>query len=284
MSSPTVRIVIDSTADLPADLQDTWHISVIPLHVRFGNESFRDGVDMTRDQFYERLAHAKELPTTASPSIGEFVELYEQLAQETDAILSIHLSGKMSRTVESARQAARMISAARVEVIDSENMSMIIGYMATAAAAAARAGAGLDEVVRLAQDVASRAFTYVGFESLHHLERGGRIGHARAFLGTLLQIKPLTEIRDGELHPLERVRTTKRMQARLVELTQAQAPLEHLAVLCAARCAAAEKMCDQIARQGSIERERMHLVQVGSTIGTHVGPDSLGVAGVRRAG
>jgi DegV family protein with EDD domain len=193
----------------------------------------------------------------------------------------------MSSTVQVAQQAARQVMDSqpqvRIEVVDSQQITVLMTYMVLAAAAAAEQGKGLDEVVPLVCDMAARGFIYVGFESLHHLERGGRIGHVRAFLGTLLRVKPLAALVEGELQPLERVRTTKRMLGRLVDLTREQGELEELAVLYGVRRDMAEKLHGQLAETGIIPPERIRLIQVSGVTGTHTGPDSLGIAGLRSA-
>lgn len=277
-----VKIVVDSTADMPAELCREFDIQVVPLQVRFGDETFRDGIDISRDEFYQRLVTSSTLPTTSTPPPGAFVEVYERLARETDAILAIHLSGKLSSTVGVARKAAEMVPQVRIEVVDSHSLAMVMVYMAVAAGTAARNGTGLDELIPLVNRVRERAFFYVGLDTLHYLEKGGRIGRARAFLGTLLNVKPLIEVRDGEVHPLEQVRTGKRMMARLVELVQTQAPVEELALLYTSQREKAETLLEQIVAQQIFPRERMQLVQIGGVIGTHVGPGAVGVVGIKR--
>ncbi|MFP4437600.1 MAG: DegV family protein [Chloroflexaceae bacterium] len=277
-----VKIVVDSTADMPAELCREFDIQVVPLQVRFDDEAFRDGIDISRDEFYQRLVTSPTLPTTSTPPPGAFVEVYERLARETDAILAIHLSGKLSSTVGVARKAAEMVPQVRIEVVDSHSLAMVMVYMAVAAGAAARNGAGVDELIPLVNRVRERAFFYVGLDTLHYLEKGGRIGRARAFLGTLLNVKPLIEVRDGEVHPLEQVRTGKRMMARLVELVQAQTPVEELALLYTSQREKAEALLEQIVAQQIFPRERIQLVQMGGVIGTHAGPGAVGVVGIKR--
>ncbi len=278
-----VKIVVDSTADIPAELRREFDIQVVPLQVRFGDETFRDGVDISQDEFYQRLVTSTVLPTTSTPPPGAFIEMYERLAQETDAILAIHLSGKLSSTVGVARKAAEMVPQVRIEVVDSHSLAMVMVYMAIAAGTAVRNGAGLDTLLPLVTGVRDRAFFYVGLDTLHYLEKGGRIGLARAFLGTLLNVKPLVEVRDGEVQPLEQVRTSKRMMARLIELVQAQAPLEELALLYTSQREKAEALLEQIVAQQIFPREHIYLVQMGGVIGTHAGPGAVGVVGIRQA-
>lgn len=277
-----IQIVVDSTADMPADWREQFAITVVPLRIQFGDEALLDDVDLPKAAFYERLVQGGVLPTTSTPSVGAFAEVYERLAQESDTLLSLHLSGKMSSTVRTAQQAARLVEQARIEVVDTHQMSMGITYMAVAASRAVQAGKSLGEVLEVVQDVGSRAFTYVAFDTLQYLERGGRIGHARAFLGTLLKVKPVVEVQDGEVRPLEQVRTTKRMVARLLELVQSQGEVSDLCVLWSTDLPLAETMRDQLAQAGVRPRDEIVLVRAGGVIGTHVGPGSLGIIGVRK--
>lgn len=277
-----IKIVIDSTADMPTDMRERFGIKVIPLRIQFGDEAFLDGVDITKEDFYERLLQSNSAPTTSTPSVGAFVDLYTQLAQETDTIVSIHLSGRMSSTVQTARQAAKMVSHAHVEVVDSHQMSMAISYMAVAASVAVEAGKELSEILDGVHRAGARTLTYVAFDTLKYLERGGRIGHARAFLGTLLKVKPIVEVRDGEVQPLEQVRTTKRMLGRMQELVQSHGALDELSVLWSTDPTLAEMMREHLVQAGVMPREQIQVVRAGGVIGTHVGPGALGVIGIRQ--
>lgn len=277
-----VKVVVDSTADIPAEWCKQFDIHVIPLFVRFGEETFRDGVDITRDEFYTRLVASESMPATSTPTPGAFVEVYERLAQETDAILSIHLSGKLSSTVEVARQAAAMVPQVRIEVVDSQYIAMVMVYMAIAASEAARAGASLDELVQLVHDIRQRSVLYVGLDTLRYLEKGGRIGKVRAFLGTLLNVKPIIVLRDGENQPLEQARTYKRMLVRMAELANAHGPLEKLAVLYTSKRETGEALVDQLTQVSYFPREHIDVVQMGGVIGAHVGPGGIGVVAIRQ--
>lgn len=277
-----VKVVVDSTADIPAEWREQFDISIVPLFVRFGEETFRDGVDITRDEFYTRLVTSDSMPATATPTPGAFVEVYERLAQETDAILSIHLSGKLSSTVEVARQAAAMVPQVRIAVVDSQYIAMVMVYMAIAASEAARAGASLDELIHLVDDIRQRSVLYVGLDTLRYLEKGGRIGKVRAFLGTLLNVKPIIVLRDGENQPLEQARTHKRMLVRMAELAHAHGPLEKLAVLYTSNRETGETLADHLTQVCHFPRERIDVVQMGGVIGTHVGPGGIGVVAIRQ--
>lgn len=278
-----IKVVVDSTADIPDDLSQQFDIRVVPLNVHFGDETLRDGIDITKDEFYQRLVESNVTPKTSAPTIGSFVDVYEQLAKETDTILSLHLASKLSATVTAARQAAPEAPQVHIEIVDTNCIATPITYMAVAAVQAIRAGKKLNEIVDLVHDIARRSFLYIGLDTLKYLERGGRIGRVRAFLGTLLNVKPLIEVRDGEVHPVEQVRTSKRLQERMLELTRAQMPLEELAVLYTADLALAQTMAHRLAEAGLLPRERIRVIQMGGVIGTHIGPGGVGITGVRRA-
>ncbi len=279
-----IKVVVDSTADIPAELLQEYNIDVIPLNIQFGSQSLRDGIDITKDEFYRRLVEEDQIPKTSTPLIGSFLEVYERVAQEADTIVSLHVSGKLSATVDAARQAAETLPQVHIEVVDTNTIVTPIMYMAIAATKAARAGKSLQEIVATIHEVGSRTFLYVGLETLKYLERGGRIGRVRAFLGTLLNVKPMLEVRDGEIHPLEQVRTSKRMQERMLELTQAQMPLEELAVLYTADRPLAEKMAERLAAAGVFPHADIRVLQMSGVIGTHTGPGGIAIAGLRRSG
>ena len=198
-----IRIVTDSTADLPPGAAHELGISVVPLSVIFGDEVYREGVDVTHDLFYDKLIHSRVLPTTSAPSVGDFLSVYEPLLDDSDEIVSIHVSAKLSATHNNACQAARLLAdrGARIEVIDSQLVSMGLGFLTLAAARAARGGAGVEEIRTIVERSIPRVHTIFVLDTLEYLRRGGRIGRARAFLGAVLRVKPLLSLRDGEVHP-----------------------------------------------------------------------------------
>ncbi len=185
-----VRIVTDSTADLPLKFAHDLGISVVPLSVIFGDEVFREGVDISHDLFYDKLVHERDLPTTSAPSVGEFLEVYEPLLKEADEIVSIHLSSKLSATHNNACQAAQTLAdrGARIEVIDSRAISLGLTFVALSAARAAREGADLEQIRAAVERTIRNIHIYVMVDTLEYLRRGGRIGRARAFLGTMLRV------------------------------------------------------------------------------------------------
>jgi DegV family protein with EDD domain len=203
----TIRIVTDSTSDFPADMAAELKVSIVPLSVIFGDEVLQEGRDISHDQFYERLVREKVAPTTSAPSVGDFLEVYEPLLKETNEIVSIHLSAKLSATYNNACQAARQLSdqGAIIEVIDTQSLSFGVTFMAAAAARAALNGAGLEDIKQLVHSMMSRVRILIALDTLEYLRRGGRIGRARAFRSRYAR-ETLLSIRDGGASE-ERVRT-----------------------------------------------------------------------------
>jgi DegV family protein with EDD domain len=266
-----VRVVTDSTADLPPELAEELGITVVPLQVIFGTETFRDGVDLTGEQFFERLARSRELPTTSQPSVGEFQRVYEELAMQTDRILSIHLSSRFSGTVEAARQAARALDGrCQIEVIDSGTVSMALGLAAIAAARAGRWGAELNFCAERAQSVLRRQRLAVALDTLEFLRRGGRIGRAQAFVGGLLRLKPILTIRDGEAYPLTRVRAHKKALEEVLRICLSDGEVAEAAVMYTTKPEDAQYLADEIARR--CPGIPIHVGRMGPVIGVHGGP------------
>ena len=273
----TVKVITDSTADLPPALAEGLGITVVPLNVHFGTEVYRDGVEITADEFYRRLVTASRMPTTSQPTPGDFLSAYDEMGQTTDEILSVHISAKLSGTMNSATQAREEYGGeSRIEIIDSLQGSMGLGMLAIAAAEAARRGDSLDDVVTETRATIPK----VGFmglvDTLEYLEKGGRIGKAQAFVGSLLRIKPLLTIRDGEAHPLERARTRAKGVDRMCELVQEQMPLKDLAVVYTTTPDEAQALAQRL--QSYLPQGEVILSQVGPVVGTYLGPGVLGVA------
>jgi len=275
----TVAVVVDSTADIPAALRDEYNITVVPLTVLFGNETFLDGVEMTGDQFYKRLVEGSVHPKTSQPAPGQFVEAFERLSRDHDGIVSIHLSGKLSGTLQSAHQAAELVPNVPVRVIDSGSVSMGFGYLAIEAARMAQDGQSVDQIAEQIEVMAQRAYVWAALDTLKFLERGGRIGGARAFLGTLLSVKPIISIR-GEVSPAGQVRTHRKAMARLAELAAEQGPYSHLAVM----YTSSQQYVDEVVGQlGSlIPQEQLVVAQLTPVLGVYGGPDLVGIAGIKK--
>ena len=273
----TVKVITDSTADLPPALAEELGITVVPLNVHFGTEVYRDGVEITADEFYRRLVTASRLPTTSQPTPGDFLSAYDEMGQTTDEIISVHISAKLSGTMNSATQALEEYAgSSRIEIVDSMQGSMGLGVVAIAAAEAASRGGSLDDVVAETR----AALPNVGFiglvDTLEYLEKGGRIGKAQAFVGSLLRIKPLLTIRDGEAHPLERARTRAKGVDRICELVQTEMPLKDLAVVYTTTPDEARALAQRL--QSFLPQGEVILSQVGPVVGTYLGPGVLGVA------
>jgi DegV family protein with EDD domain len=257
-------------------------VTVVPLHVIFGSDTYREGVDITSEEFYERLVSSRSLPTTSAPSVGIFQETYEQLLDKGDSIVSIHISGKLSATVRMAQAAAEATGKAdRIAVVDSRSISLAMGFEVIEAVEAARAGAKLDEVKAAAEDTVSRIHAFFMVDTLEYLRRGGRIGAARAYLGTLLRLKPILALREGEVHPYERVRTRSRAFERMVQTVIQTATafpkVKYAAVGHTTSPEEAERLKERLSM--AFPHLDVMLVQFGPVLGTHGGPGIVG-AGV----
>ncbi len=272
-----VRLVTDSTADIPAELAAELGITVVPLQVIFGSESFRDGVDLSSEEFFRKLPEAEELPTTSQPSIGEFQEVYRRLAEETDHVLSIHLSSGFSGTVGAAEQAAATLAEeCQIEVIDSGTVSMAMGFSVIAAARAAAGGADVDTCGRIARSVLGRQRLAVALDTLEYLRRGGRIGRATAFIGGLLRLKPILTIRDGVASPLSRVRTRKKALDELLRVCLEPGDIEEAIVMHTTDIDDAVYLTEEIRRR--FPNIPIHAGRIGPVIGVHAGPGLIGLA------
>ena len=272
-----VRVVTDSTADLPPEVARELEITVIPLQVLFGNEAFRDGIDLSTAEFFRRLESAPELPRTSQPSVGDFRSVYEEVAKTTERIISIHVSSRFSGTVEGARLAAReLIGKCNIDVIDSGTVSMAMGLAVIAAARAARDGADLDACAAIARSVLRRQRLAVALDTLEYLRRGGRIGRAQAFLGGLLRLKPIVTVREGETFPLTRVRTRKKALEELLRICLDGGGVQEAVVMQATTPDDARYLADEVAKR--CPGVPVHLGTMGPVIGVHGGPGIIGLA------
>ncbi len=273
----TVKIVTDSVADLPSQVVQELGITVVPLYVRFGTEVYRDGVDLTAEQFYDRLVHSQILPVTSVPSPGAFAEAYDKLAQETDEILVITLTSKLSGTYEVALQSIGLMKRkCRVEVVDSKWAVMAQGFITMAAARAAQAGANLDEVLAITHRNISRVDIRAAFDTLEYLKRGGRIGAAQAFLGSVLRVNPIIGLKDGEVHPVVRERSRAKAIDHLYNFAMSFSHIEEMAVEDAACPDDAELLVERLGSK--FPKERIYRSKTTPVIGTHTGPGLLVVA------
>jgi DegV family protein with EDD domain len=270
-----VAIVTDSTADLPLGLAASRSITVVPLTLTFEGTSLLDSVDIQPDDFYRRLPSAATHPTTSQPSPGRFAEAYSSLLADHEAIVSIHISEKLSGTYASARQAAEMTDPKRIRVVDSELVSMSLGLITLVASAMAAGGAEAETIEAKVVEMRSHIQTYFSVATLEFLRRGGRIGRASALLGSVLQVKPVLCIRDGLVTPLERVRTFERALNRIVELTR-QTDRGH-GVCVIVGHANAETDAERIGRDLEPIAETLMIQPLGPVVGAHAGPGVVGV-------
>ena len=273
----TVRIVTDSTAGLTATQKEGLGIATIPLVVRFGADTYREGIDISSAEYYERLIKDDVFPSTSQPSAGEFLELYRELAKDADSIISVHLSSALSGTCESARTALQTESLdATVDVIDSRSVAFGLGHLAIVAAEMARCGADRDVIVnavkRLIPDIR------IGFavSTLEYLRRGGRIGGAQAFLGSLLRIRPVLHVDDGRVEPLDRARSFSKAIARLIRYIDDESgdKLAYCGIMHVRNEDGAEHLKDLVASRFDVER--WYEGELSPVVGSHTGP-GLGV-------
>lgn len=270
-----VQIVTDSTADISAELAQELGIAVVPLNVHFGNEVFRDGVDMTPDAFFARLAQSKQLPTTSQPSAGSFGDAYRPLAGP-EGILSIHISSKLSGTLNSAAIAAEELKdRVRIELVDSTLVSLGLGLIVIAAAKAASEGKSLDYLAQMARDLTSKVHIIFMIETLEFLQRGGRIGRARALIGSLLQLRPILLLEDGEIRPFERVRTRRKGLERLKEYAFSFPAAAEVGIMHSTSPADAQELAETISER--IPRDRILVGNLGPVVGVHAGPGVVGL-------
>jgi DegV family protein with EDD domain len=278
-----VRVLTDSVADLPPDVARRLGIEVVPLLVRFGAEEYRDGLDLSAEQFYRLLASRPEFPTTSTPSPESYAEAYDRLAEQAEDLLVIALSSKLSGTYQAALQGRQMMRRrARVEVLDSGTAAILEGFVAMRAAEAAQAGASLEEAVEAARRTAARTDMLCTFDTLEYLRRGGRIGAAAAFLGSLLKVNPLLTLREGAVAPAGRTRSRAAALDRLFEFAASYQRIEEMALEHTACHEEAETLLGRLS--GLHPRERIIVSKMTPVIGAHTGPGLLlvGVLGDKR--
>jgi DegV family protein with EDD domain len=284
LDHPQVRIVTDSSCDIPPEIAQTLDIVVVPMNIHFGTETFQEGVTLSRHEFYERLLREapnlqvdpSKAPKTSQPSPGTFLQTYEKIAEESKEIISIHVSSALSGTYNAALTAARQLNAskdAHITVIDSRTASMCLGWMVIAAAESAQRGESSAEIINLALDMIPRLHIPSMLDTLEYVRYGGRIGKAQAFLGTLLNVKPILGIEGGEVIPIEKARTKGKALERLVDITRQYAPFEDVAVMHTHSHETALEVVQMLAPYHP--RERIIISETCAAIGAHVGPGAL---------
>jgi DegV family protein with EDD domain len=276
----SVRVVTDSNCDLPPDIVQDYGITVVPMYINIGTESYLDGVEMSRQEFYEGLSHFQSHPMTSAPGPGTFVETYEKLADEgATGILSIHIAGSLSAVVNSARLAAEEWDRLPVAVFDSGNLTLGTGLQAVAAARAAAEGRTMDEIVALLEDRAARTYCFAALDTVEFLRRSGRLTRFQSSLASVLRIKPLLKMNSGQFY-MERVRTRQGALDRVIELVGELGTLEELALVHTHAPAQAEALWRQA--RGYFAWDSMTLsAEVTPVIGTHIGPGAVGFVAIR---
>jgi DegV family protein with EDD domain len=269
------RVVTDSTADVLPEWRERYGIEVVPLNVVFDDRSFKDRVDLSDDEFFARLKAATRLPKTSAPAPGEFAAVYERLSRECDGVISIHLGGNLSGTVESARLGAQALEGFPVHVVDSRSLTICVGFLCRVAAESP----SLEEALRRVEERVPRLRILALLDTLRYLEMGGRINRAQAMIGSVLDLKPIMGVADGQIRPLDRVRTRRKAIARLVELFRQDLPAEQVAVVHAQAPEDAEELRGRLL--GEWDDLDVEISQIGPVLGTHIGPGAVGIAYVR---
>lgn len=273
----TVRIVTDSSCDLPQALADKLRITIVPLSIRFGDEEFIDRTTITADEFWARCAASAILPETAAPSPGQFETEYRRLkAEGATAIVVVALSSSLSATMQSAELAARAVAGdIDVRIVDSRNASMGLGLVAIECAESALAGASADQIVTLAGDLIPRTHVFGALDTLENLKKGGRIGGAKAMLASALSIKPLIEVRNGLVEEAGKQRTRSKALAHLVDILRQNADkLERVGII-HAQCPDVDQFVESVREVWSGE---VIVGDIGAVIGTHAGVGTIGIA------
>lgn len=271
-----VKIVTDSTSDVTSDLAQELGITVIPLTVFFGHESFLDRVEISTDVFYNRLAKESIFPTTTQPAPGIFVDVYNKLAEETDEILTIVISSKLSGTFQSATNAKDLVTnKSRIEIIDSKNVAMGFGLLVITAAQAAKDGASLKEITDLINRRISQSHMVIYFETLKYLAKGGRIGKAQGLLGSMLSIKPILTMKDGEFSPMTRVRSKAAGMEYIRNFVASFPSVEKLAIEYCTTPEDIDKLTDILS--SIVPKESIYSSTISPVLGTYAGPGALAV-------
>lgn len=274
----TIKIVTDSTADIPPQLAKSLGITIVPLYVRFGEKALKDGVEITQDQFFEKLQTESIHPNTSQPSPQDFIDVYQKLAPDCDGIVSIHISSKLSGTYDSAIQAKKLLGndTPPIEVIDSRSVSMGLGLLGLLGAEAAFSGKNVKEVADTVRSAVEKVQMMCFFDTLKYLALGGRIGKSKALLGSLLSVKPVLVVGQGELLPAGQVRSRSKGMEKLTEFTAGVKNLAALSVVYTTTPDEAVAMADRLAE--FFPRKQIVISRLGAALGVHAGPGTLFVA------
>jgi DegV family protein with EDD domain len=274
-----VAIVTDSSTNIPAEIVKEHDLHIVPLTVIWGDENYYDGVDITTSEFYNRLEKAKVMPSTSQPSVADFEVLFRSLHEKGHEILAILISEDLSGTISSATQAKKLLPEAKIEIVNSKSIAMALGFPVLKTAKAARGGASLAECKRIAEEACPKTGVIFVVETLEFLHRGGRIGGAKRFVGTLLNVKPILALEDGKVESLDSVRTDKKALARLIELIEERTKGKknvRLATLHGNNPDTAKSILEEASKK--INPVETVFSEVSPVVGTHTGPGVVGLA------
>lgn len=272
----TVKVVTDSASDITPSIAAEFGITVVPLYVHYGSSVYRDGIDLTTDAFFRKLAENHDLPVTAAPAPGAFAEVYQKLSTETDEIVVITISSRLSATYRAAVDAIELVkNGAKIEVLDSFSVVSGLGLIAISMAKVAKAGGSIDDVVDVALSSMERVDMRMAFDTLDYLKKGGRIGKAQVFLGSMLNIKPILALKEGVTEGVARVRSRSKAIDYLYNFVAGFTDIEEIAIEDATTPEDAEALKKRLS--AIVPAERIYHLKISPVIGTHVGPRVLGV-------
>jgi DegV family protein with EDD domain len=273
----TIKIVTDSTADLPQALAEELGITVVPLYVQFGHNTYRDRIDISEEEFYQRLLNDPVHPSTSQPSPHDFADVYNKLSKQADGIVSIHISNKLSGTCNSALRGKEIVATeCPIEVIDSEMVSMGLGLIAAKAATIASSGKDLQHVVEEVKQLIPHTHVWALFDTLKYLAIGGRIGKAKALLGSVLNIKPILVVKDGEMAPATQARSRSKGIDLLYNVASNFTDIQDLAVMYTTTLDEAKALANRLS--AIFNREQIKMARLGPALGVHAGPGALAIA------
>ena len=276
-----VKIITDSTSDIPESIVSDLDIEVVPLNIHIGQDNFKHGVDIGTDEFYTKLLTGSELPKTSQPSPGEFLDVYNKFLDQSDAIVSIHVTSKLSGTYNSAIQAKSELNITKpIEVVDSATVSMALGLIVIRAAKIAKDGGTLEEVLKEIEHCSSNTEVLVVLDTLEYLEKGGRIGKASALIGSILSLKPILTVEDGIVGTFGKARTFTKAMNNLEEAIKGFTPVSDASVFYSTDKGVADDMIDRLS--GIVEPDKLVVSRIGPTVGTYAGPKAIAVAVIKK--
>ena len=272
-----IKIVTDSTCDLDKKTAQDLSIEIVPLNVHFGDEVYKDGIEINSDNFFDKLINGSIYPKTSQPSVGEFIDVYEKLGNDGSDIVSIHISDQLSGTINSARQAAKHLEGkVKVHIIDSKQISISLGLITISAATAVKEGKELNEVLDLIASLIARSHVFTALDTLEYLEKGGRIGKAKSLVGKILNFKPIIGSADGIIDAFGRGRSNTACMIKLEELVKSTGEIESIGIVYSTAKSLADKFSEQITQNLKLEKPPKSY-QIGPVIGVYGGPNVIGV-------